>query len=170
MTTFEHLLEHKAATDATDRQLLKILCQFIDKLDDAGNLPHTDSLFEFVANKLSLPPCSIDTSFEDPRFTDVDRDTIITMLIEEVQDDAKSYAHDIARGEPLVELISYCCPDIQGVVDFLRVERQHHADTYTAKYSPMQILEITGFASRMALMLDDGSVTFAGREFIERNT
>lgn len=167
-TTFEHLLEHKAATDATDRQLVYILCKFIDKLDDDGNLPHTDNLFEFVADELSELPGSLIPGcnhYNDSRFTDKDRDTIINMVMGEIADcSLKDLAHDQIAGEPLVELISYACDDPELLAQLLMGE-DGSADGLTDD----QINELHAFAMRMGLINDTEEVTKLGQAFIERN-
>jgi hypothetical protein len=57
-TLREELREHQAATGTTDDHMVQMLCDFLEKLDNDGQLEGSwyEGLFEFVVDNLSLPP------------------------------------------------------------------------------------------------------------------
>lgn len=58
MTLREELRKHQEATDCSDDRMVEILCGFIEKLDNDGQLegPWYEWLFEWVADELFQPP------------------------------------------------------------------------------------------------------------------
>lgn len=130
-----------------------------------------DKLMAMFNDRIPEPVNHLD----NPIFTNADRNTIVQVVMEEIQDCVKDLAHQQIADEPLVELIGYACEDscemasmlskFIGTVDvepvdgeFLRLHDDD--DNYAGQLE---------WAKRMKLLnACEDDVTDLGREFISR--
>lgn len=172
---FDIIREHQAATDATDARIIELLCDYIEQLDEDGDLPPdwNDKLMDQVTSELAVLPGdrSGPLWLTDPRFTKEDQDRIIQTVMEEISDaGVKDLAHSQLEQEPLIEVISYADTDAEDTCRVLfnwnnEVELQELAANMGAAGVNMD--DHVDFAMRMGL-LDDNGVTDLGREYMER--
>jgi hypothetical protein len=172
----QELQRHQDASGASTEDLINVLCGFITMLDDRGHIPHDVAIFDYVVesfeglgmNPRVLPP----TPWEDPRFTAEDKDVIIQMLMEEVGDCIKDIAFEQAEGEPMVELVSYVCDNVDELVDILKKVGEVGGEFLQVHDDDGEYAEQLNFAVRMKLIIntDEVYITELGKEFIERNS
>jgi len=172
---FDTIREHQAATDATDARIIELLCDYIEQLDEDGDLPPdwNDKLMDQVTSELAVFPGDRPSPLwlTDPRFTKEDQDRIIQTVMEEISDaGVKDLAHSQLEQEPLIEVISYADTDAEDTCRVLfnwnnEVELQELAANMGAAGVNMD--DHVDFAMRMGL-LDDNGVTDLGREYMER--
>lgn len=183
----ELLREHQQATDCTDDQMVRILCDYITKMDEEGHIPHEDYVIDFVQENLERGPMDIPVPYwRLPMFTPEDQNLIVTRVMEEISDcSMKDLAHNHLEDEDLINCIGYAMPSPYEVNimaellqhmehggcedpdhqcasgDFLRAH-DDDGDDYAGQLD---------FAKRMGLINEEETeLTDRGREFVARFT
>ena len=181
----EELRAHQVATDCTDDRMVGILCDFIQKLDDDGQLeaPWEQWLFEFVVENLERGPGDIPPHpmpRYDPRFNAQDQQSMFEGALEEGSDlGRKDIAQLVMASWDMVSCIAACtvidgehsCEplaemlqriDNKGDEEYITGEflREHDdGDGYPA---------LLDFAKRMGLIDEaEENITDLGREYME---
>lgn len=180
----EELRAHQIATDCTDDHMVGILCKFIQKLDDDGQLqaPWEQWLFEFVVDELERGPGDVPVpNWRLPMFTEEDQERIVTLVMEEIADcSVKDLAHDQLEGEDLIECIGYALPDpyeaehFAAMLQHLANEEEDYVNGEFLRLHDDDGDDYAGqldYAKRMGL-IDDGEtkLTERGVEFVARFT
>lgn len=109
----EQIRDHQTATGCTDDRMVGILCDFIQKLDDDGQLeaPWDQWLFEFVIENLERGPGDVPVpSWRTDPFTEQDRQVMRETSMAEVSDASmKDLAEQCLDNESLIGCIGYAC-------------------------------------------------------------
>ena len=175
----EMIREHQKATDASDGQMLSILCAYIG----SGLYPNVEALEHFIVDHLELPPGEIppsDMPRYDPRFNEQDLQSMWEGALEEGSNlGRKEIAELVMDSWDLVSCIAACtvidgehsCEplaemlqriDNKGDEEYITGEflREHDdGDGYPA---------LLDFAKRMGLIDEaEENITDLGREYME---
>lgn len=170
---FDTIREHQAATDATDARIIELLCDYIEQLDEDGDLPPdwNDKLMDQVTSELAVFPGDRPTPlWRSELFTEEEQNRMVEMMMEEVCDSAKDHAHDMLNGEELIELIGYADNDPEDTCRVLlhwgnAIELEELKANMGAV--GVDIEDHVKYALRFAL-LDERGVTERGREYMSR--
>lgn len=170
---YQQLLAHQAAADSKHRHLVEVLCGFLEQLDEDGDLPPDwhDKLMDHITSELTVLPGDRPTPlWRSELFTEEEQDRMVEMMIEEVRDSAKGYAHDMLNGEELIELIGYADNDPEDTCRVLlhwgnAIELEELKASMGA--GGVDIEDHVKYALRFAL-LDERGVTERGREYMSR--
>lgn len=171
----DHIRLHQQATDATDAQILSLLCDFIRKMDseDGPVGDYESAVIYFLQDNLARGPGDIPVpAWQLPMFSDEDREAIVSSMMDELADESlKDRAHDALEHLSLVETIGYVFPDnTEELVSMLQsIEKEDYVNgeflrTHDEDYEYSALLD---FAVRMGLLTkDEETVTDLGRQFI----
>lgn len=180
MSLYPIILEHAKATDTSPTDMLRILCEYVAKLDDAGHIPHDEDLIDFVQENLERGPMDIPVPcWQLPMFTETDRTIILQAVMDEVSDcSIKDLAKDQLDDEDLVSTIAYAIPSPFDAEEIARM-LAHIGNTEEAYLSGAFLRDHDDdgddyagqldWAKRMGLINEDETdVTDRGQEFISR--
>jgi len=171
MTIAETLKLHQEATDTSDKEMLDLVTQFLE--DEFGGPYPTEvlsRLVDFVQENLERAPGDRPTPlWRSELFTVDEQNRMVEMMIEEVQDSAKEYAHEELNDADLVELIGYSDEDPEKTCVVLEnwgseVELAKLRREFTTE--GVDLDDVVKFAERMQLLVM-GLVTPLGREYME---
>lgn len=125
MTSFFPTIQlHQAATDTPDREIIRILCDYITGLEDDGHIPHDRHVIDFLQESLERGPMDIPIApWRSPLFTDKERSSMLELTMEDIRGSLKHYAEGILDDAELVEVIGYACPDTEayGLQEFVEM-------------------------------------------------
>lgn len=168
MSDFLRLIrDHQAATSTSDGQMLAVLCGFIESFFDED----TSQVVDYVVEKLERGPGPCEILWRSEPFTEEDQDRMAQMMIEEVRDSTKYYAHQELDNETdILELIGYADTDPEDTCRVLfnwgnAVELEQLKANMGA--AGVDIEDHIKYALRMGL-IDDRGVTDLGREYMSR--
>lgn len=175
-TCLELLKAHQAATDATDAQMLEILCDFMDTQFGGDNPSDTwNHLWDHVVENLECPPGEVPASVEPwrlPMFTEGDRETMIMSIMDVIN--FRERAKDALDQSDLIDAIGYACSQDAGDLAHMLIHIQREGYV-TGEFlrdhgeEEDEYPDMLDFAVRMGLLNDDETeVTERGTEFIER--
>lgn len=169
----DHVRLHQEATDATDAQLLSLLCAYITGLGNDGHIPHDRYLVDFLQDNLARGPGDIPVpAWQLPIFTDEDREAIVSSIMDELADESlKDRAHDALDHLSLVETIGYVFPDntdeLVSMLESIEKEDYVNGEFLRAHDEDYEYSALLDFAVRMGLLTkDEETVTDLGRQFI----
>lgn len=184
-TIREQLRDHQIATDCTDDRMVGILCDFIQKLDDDGQLeaPWDQWLFEFVVENLEHGPGDIPPSNMpryDPRFNEQDLQSMWEGALEEGSDlGRKKIAELVMDSWDLVSCIAACtvidgehsCEPLAKMLQ--RIDNKGDEEYITGEFLREHddgdgYPSLLDFAKRMGLIDEaEENITDLGREYME---
>lgn len=114
-------------------------------------------------------------AWDDPRFTEEDRNLMVICVEEEIRDCTKDLAFEQLAGEDLVDLIAYADPDPDGTAQ--TIEHLGNPEETYVNGEFLRGLPDDGddypnrldYAKRMGLINDDETeLTPLGREYVEK--
>lgn len=172
----EQIRLHQEATATSDSTMLRILCDYLTRLDDRGHVPHDDHVIDFVQENLERGPMDIPIDFwRSAIFTDEEKNQMVIMMEEEIRDSLKHFAQDTLDGEDEVSIIGYAADDCEALAEMLqRIDNKGDEEYITGEFLREHddgdgYPAMLDFATRTGLLgEDEETVTDRGREFISR--
>lgn len=182
MTIFEIVQEHAKATDSTDRDMVLVLCGFIETLSkhDQRALP------DFMVDSLSRLPGDFGELAEglpryDDRFTELDKQNMWEGALDEGSDlDRKEIAELVLDSWDIVSCIAACtvirgehkCEELAHVLQHLsgKLETGHVNGEFLRAHDDDGdgYAELLDFAKRMGLIDEtENELTDIGTEYMD---
>lgn len=187
MTLNTQVLAHQAATDTPDAVMIRILCDFIEKLDNEGHLPHEGGLEEYLVERLERLPGDLFDEHRavmpryDPRFTEADQQLMFEGALEEGGDlSVKEVAQLVMDTWDLTSCIAACtvidgehrCEELAQILQ--RLDQPAGEDYVNGEFLRLHdddgdnYAGLLDFAKRMKLITEDeNDCTELGKEYYE---
>jgi hypothetical protein len=185
MSLNTQVLAHQAATDTPDSVMIRILCDFIEKLDDEGHPPAEVSLEDYLVERLERVPGDLFDEHRsampryDPRFNEQDQQLMFEGALEEGSDlGRKEIAQLVMDSWDLTSCIAACtiingehrCEELAQILQ--RLDQPAGEDYVNGEFLRMHDDDgddyglILDFAKRMGLINEEETeCTELGKEY-----